>query len=150
MKPFTLLPYVGADPISFDMTPEDISKLLGTPSRIVTNFLGEQDEERGKISIRYSKLDGKVVEVAFLPGTTLLFQGHSLFEEKDLVDFLMKHDMHPVEFLGFLVFFELGIATGGFHDQDDSQKAITVFRKGRWDEFRNKATPFVPHSGSGG
>lgn len=144
MKTFTLRPYIGADPVTFEMTVKDVAKVLGPAKQVRTTDLDERDEVRGKVSVRYSSSDGKAIELAFLPGATLLFQSHDLFTEEHIVDFLIQHDTQPFECLGFLIFLKLGITLTGFHDQAESQRAITVFRRGRWDELREEMTPFHP------
>lgn len=65
MISFVLRPYVGADPITFDMQPVDDQHLLGIHD-----------------------------EVSFVPGTLLFFEDLSLFvfEEQDLLTFLMAFD----------------------------------------------------------
>lgn len=142
MKPFVLTPYKGAEPIAFGMTPSDVASILGPPEDVGRNDLGERSETRNGISIRYSQEGEKVVEIGFVPGTRLLFDGRSLLDENDLIDVLIEHDPIPYEFVGFLIFFGLGITVTGFHDEDESQKAITVFREGRWDEYRQEAVPW--------
>ncbi len=140
---FTLMPYVGASPIFFGMSIDDVAHVLGKPDRVHTNYLGERDENRGLIGVRYSATDEKVVELGFVPGTKLLFDSSNLFECENLMNILMSHDSHPYELLGFIIFMDLGIAVGGYHDNDDSQKAITVFCKGRWDRYREEFNDFT-------
>jgi len=142
MMEFSIHPYEGASPITFEMTAAAVEALLGPPDVVRLNELGERDELRGKISVRYSSVDNKVVEIAFVPGVAVSLHGCSLFEAQDLVDFLLNLDPYPLEFVGFLIFLRLGITVTGFHDQDEAQKAITVFREGRWDEFRREAQVF--------
>jgi hypothetical protein len=42
--------------------------------------------------------------------------------------------------LGFLVFTRLGVTTTGYHDDDESQRALTIFPRGTWDLLLEKAT----------
>ena len=147
MTEFVLQPYVGAIPVTFEMSPADVQQLLGSPARIETNGLGEREEEwhdekdwRDSVTVRYSKIDGKVEEIAFLPAAKLIYQGHDLFRDEGVIDFLSQYDI-PYEIVGFVVFLELGITVTGFHDNDESQKAIVVCRKGRFDAFRDELTP---------
>ncbi len=141
---FTLVPYVGPEPVTFDMTASDVERALGQAQAISLNDFGERDECRGPLSIRYSMDDGKVVELAFDPKVKVLFHGENLFEHPALIQFLLQFDSKPFEWVGFLIFLELGITVAGFHDGDESQKGITVFRKGRWDDFRNEFIVFRP------
>jgi hypothetical protein len=140
MIDFTLVPYVGARPITFDMSQFEVEGIVGPPASVETNDFGETEERRGPLTIRYSTQDLKVVEIAFLPQGRLFYQGVGLFQKADVITFLSQYD-RPFEIVGFVVFLELGITLTGFHDNDESQKAITVFREGRWDDCRGQLTP---------
>jgi hypothetical protein len=135
---FSLVPYVGAIPVTFEMSSTDVESVIGPPSSVETNFIGERDERRDGLSIRYSIADGKVVEVSFLPGVDLVFEGRNMFKEPDLVGYLRQFDQEVYEYMGFLIFLDLGITVTGFHDNDDAQKAIVAFRKGRMANYRMK------------
>lgn len=134
---FTIDPYVGALPIKFGMTPDEVEAAIGPAGRKSGNSsMQEFVEKRSEIGIRvtYSK-DGGVVEIGFLPHAKLFFEGKSLFEERDPVGILKNIDNQPLESHGFLVFMNLGITETGFHDRDPGQRAFTVFKKGRWNEL---------------
>jgi hypothetical protein len=45
----------------------------------------------------------------------------------------------PYEDVGYIIFYKLGIAVTGFHDNDESQKAITIFEEGYWDDSKETA-----------
>ena len=47
-----------------------------------------------------------------------------------------------MEYVGFIVFLGLGLTLTGFHDGNDSQRAVTAFARGRWDHLRSKLRPF--------
>lgn len=146
MVEFDISPYQGALPITFWMTPSDVERLLGQAKCVDRNFLAERNEDRDDLSIRYSDSDGKVAEIAFLPHAVVRLHGHSLFDEPDLVSLLLSLDPKPLESHGFLIFLTLGLTIAGFHDNDPSQRSITVFRHGRWDEVLKRATPWSPSS----
>ncbi len=137
---FIFKPYIGAEPILFGMTSEEVLTLFNTIPRIKTNYLGERDEDRDGIAIRYSKDKNTVVEIAFLPNSKLIFNGQQLFgidAVKDPIKYLMNYDKSPKETDGFVVFLELGLTITGFHDGNIEQRAITLFSKGRWDKYLN-------------
>jgi len=85
-----------------------------------------------------------VVEVGFRPRTVhLKFRGTDVWtsdEQKDPLWQLLRQDPQPVEFRGFLVFKALGVTVTGYHDDDESQRAITCFVRGRWDELLARCT----------
>jgi hypothetical protein len=140
MSSFLLDPYIGALPVTFNMSPEDVSHILGAPDSVRLNKASERDERRGPVAIRYSSNDHKVVEISFLPTAHVFLQGEDLFRNDNAIGFVSQYD-RPLEFVGFVVFLDLGITLAGFHDKDDSQKAISAFRKGRWDKFRDRLSP---------
>ncbi len=86
-----------------------------------------------------------MVEIAFLPAAHLFFQGVDLFRHGQLIEFLSQCDQ-PFENVGFVAFFKLGISVTGFHDDDDSQKAIVVYRAGRIDDWRSRFRPLQRNS----
>ena len=139
---FELLPYRGASPIHFNMCVADVEATLGPPDNVSENSLGERDEARGSIGIRYSSDDGYVAEIALMSDSSLFFKGKDLLADPPPLAFLLQCDPQPLEFLGFLVFLKLGITTTGFHDNDAAQKALTIFRQGRWNDY---ADHFVPY-----
>jgi hypothetical protein len=53
---------------------------------------------------------------------------------------LLRLDPEPVERLGLLVFRRLGVTTTGYHDDDESDRALTVYAPGTWDEQLLMAT----------
>jgi hypothetical protein len=140
---FVLRPYIGADPLSFDMDSFAVAAVLGPPQAVKINRLGERAENRRGVGIRYSAADGKVAEIGLVPSESLVFEGHDLLHNPDPVGVLMTFDPVPLESVGFLVFLELGVTLTGFHDDDVSQQAATIFRRGRWDDVRSRMVPFV-------
>jgi hypothetical protein len=55
-----------------------------------------------------------------------------------------KGEMHsyadPLESLGFLVFLRLGFTTTGYHDDDESQRTLVLFKEGARAELLSEAT----------
>ncbi len=127
---FFIEPYIGVKPILFGMVQTQVKSILGDYEIANFDSLSQTYEEiRGGCAIRYSIPDWTVVELSFLPEEHLFFNNKNLFQEKDLITFLLKFDSNPIDYLGFLTFFDLGITVTGYHDDED-QKAITVFKKG--------------------
>ncbi|NHZ93646.1 hypothetical protein F2P45_32300 [Massilia sp. CCM 8733] len=110
-------------------------------------MLGERHESRFETGIRltYGKLDNGLVELGFSSELTeLTFQGHPLFLEpsKKIFKVMIELDGAPYELLGFIILLNLGITMTGFHDDDEEDKAVTVFARGRWDEKLKKMNRF--------
>ena len=138
---FLYSPYVSVGTIKFGMTNEEVDKMQGKADSISVDGKGEVEEDRGNISIRYD--DEGVAEIAFSSGCFLEYDGCNLNKLDNLVQFLMKRDRKPFECLGFLIFKGLGLAISGYHDGDDEQKAITAFKRGRWDSMTEYFSEYV-------
>jgi hypothetical protein len=79
--------------------------------------------------------DAGVVEAYFLPATEISVSGIEVYKDAQALRKLCALDGAPKEFLGFIILLNLGITLTGFHDGDESQKAITAFASGRWDRL---------------
>ena len=136
---FDIQPYVGALPIRFGLPRSEVPALLGLPAPAIR----KKADHFGSVRVAYYGTDS-VVEIGFVPrGIILRFMGTELWNERTIADpvpLLLQHDPEPVESDGFLVFPVIGVTVTGFHDGDESQRAVTVFRRGHWDEFLPAAT----------
>jgi hypothetical protein len=136
MATFDIHVYSGVNDILFGASPSDVATKFGPPKRMRTTPLGELEETRGSFFCRYAQW--RLVEVSFGPEESVSFAGVDLFHSPTALETLLLSDPDPGELHGFLVFLKLGIAITGIHDGDTSQLAVTVFPKGRWDEFLSK------------
>jgi hypothetical protein len=138
---YDIRPGNGAGPVGFGMRPDQVASVLGPPDETGYNSQGEVQEYRGELAVRYDDAFG-VVELAFGPALDVTLQGRQLFADGDPVSVLLAADPRPVECLGFLVFLSLGVTITGYHDGDVDQRALTVFRPGRWDALSEHFEPF--------
>ena len=136
-----LLPYRGTSLVKFGATPDDVESVLGPAQRTKKTRAGNRMEYRETCRVEYSNED-KVVEMTFWPPGTLLLDSRNLLQGSDQVKRLSVHDKHPLEHVGFVVFYELGLAMTGFHDGDKGQEAITIFSKGKWDDSKENMRPY--------
>ena len=81
-------------------------------------------------------MDDALVEIAFLKTAKVMLNGIDVFGDPGSFARIAELDDEVFEFYGFLVFFGLGITLTGFHDKDEAQKALTMFHRGRWDQFK--------------
>jgi hypothetical protein len=123
------------------MSARDVRTVLGDPRREGRNERGELDQSWGDVSIRYSVDRGQVVEVGLNPPAIAQFAEGKLFELPDPIALLQLHDPNPMEYLGFVVFLNLGLTLTGLEDADNSQRAVTAFARGRWDQLVPKMRP---------
>jgi len=130
-----------------DITPQGIRPdLIGRSRRETDAMLGEgqasrQGLLRGEHDIIYPAAharaafrNGHTVEISFVPPAPILFRLQRLFDHPQLWRDIAAMDLSARESLGFLVLPTLGITLTGFHDDDVSQLALTVFEHGRWDD----------------
>lgn len=137
---FTLEPHVGALPIRFGMSQNEVSRVLGPPKRVTTNFLEEREEQWDSVFIRYSG-SGGVIDLSLVPPATLHFHGNELLNAPDPIVVLLGSDPDPFEWVGSVIFLAIGVSLTGYHDGDHSERAITIFAPGRYDDYRSQLTP---------
>lgn len=142
-------PYVGVGQVRLGMTPDEVAAVLGPPddSELIAD-MGEIREQREQAALQavYSAGDKRLVELGFSPPIARLeFDGVPLFAARsdDALGRVIQHDPSPLTIHGFVVFFGLGLTMTGFHDDDETQKAVTVFAKGRWDRVKPRMQKFV-------
>ena len=134
---FEIVSYVGARPLLFGMTEDQVESAVGHPFKTGVNNRGERKSEYGVFSTTVSEGD-KLVEVGFSSDAEVLIHGMELFRQPEAFPKLLQEDSCPYEYVGFVILLDLGITLGGFHDNDPYQRAITAFARGRWDHFKNK------------
>jgi hypothetical protein len=146
MRDFDLSPFVGALPIAFGMTRNDVHAILDLPdvSFPVWDKSGTCDGRHTlRMNVGYDN-SGIVNHVGFGPGgVNLRILGSELWtaaNQPDPKSTLLKLDPDPLERVGFLLFTRLGITTTGYHDDDESQRAIRVYPRGTHDDFLKEAT----------
>ena len=138
---FDLRPFVGALPIRFGMSKQDVQAILGAPERSQARFQDKGIREfrfKAGVVIGYD-VAGGVEDVEFMsecPELSVLGEAYRTPEMRDDPNrLLIRHDPDPVETNGILVFLKLGISTGGYHDnsENESSRTITISRAGTWD-----------------
>jgi hypothetical protein len=146
MQNFDIHPFVGALPIAFGMNRDNVHAILGSPDSTSTtwNNSGSSDHWNASgMNVGYDN-SGIVDHVGFGPGrVSLRILGTELWTDDHQADpnsVLLQLDSEPLERVGFLFFTRLGVTTTGYHDDDEYQRAITVYPRGKEDDFLKKAT----------
>ena len=143
---FEIIPLSGAGNLSFGMTPIQVAQVLGAPDQASTNHLKQRTEFRSFMNVAYTPdQQEKLCHIGFgrqMEDITL--KGINFFksEPTEVLKKLMSIDGTPFLYMGFIVFLNLGITLTGFHDNDLSQKAITLFEQGAWDKRIEKMKEF--------
>ena len=148
LERFEIVPLVGTTSVQFGMVPDEVAVRLGSPDQTTKNYLRQRVEFRSFMNIAYS-LDAfpRLCNIGFgRQMENVIFKEVNLFQSPStqVIEHLATFDESPLEYLGFVVFLELGLALTGFHDQDESQKAVSLFEKGAWDRKRDRMKEFIP------
>ena len=138
---FKIESYIGALPVRFGMQADEVLAILGEPEKKSTNFRKETTYDYDWVNVGFDK-SNSAAHVGFVPGANVEYDGLPLFSQ-DAFHQLLRLDADAKEVLGFIVLLNLGIAFTGFHDNDNSQKAVSVFVKGAYDDLRHKMKEFV-------
>ncbi|WP_305812890.1 hypothetical protein [Photobacterium leiognathi] len=136
--------YKSFGPVKFGMSETEVVNQLGKPVSIRTNNENELEYYYDELIVRYDANSKHVREGTLLPQILGRFQVNDLTLnwKDDLFATLCQRDGDPYEFYGYIVLFKLGITLTGFHDGDDSQKAISAFRSGDWDQLKGDMKAF--------
>ncbi|MEZ5300618.1 MAG: hypothetical protein R3F11_08160 [Verrucomicrobiales bacterium] len=94
------------------------------------------------VTVGFDKDTGVATHFGLGRFSSVYFQGLDVFGDdaawRSIVG--MSSDCH--EWVGFVICCDLGIRLSGFHDDDHSQLAISMFPKGDYDRHRPKFKPF--------
>jgi ribosomal protein S18 acetylase RimI-like enzyme len=140
---FAIEPYASVGPVRFGASEDQVQAVLGEPR---SSSKSERNPDERSVWYRDARVsfdaDG-VAEISLAPPSTVTLGGYNLFEDGDAWRKLCALDGAPGEVVGFLVLKNLGVALTGLHDGDESQLAVTAFRRGSWDSLAMK--PFAAH-----
>ena len=135
--------YQSFGPLVFDITTKDECVIyLGKPTRINRNRKGAEEYHYEHYIIRFDPETQTMFECTLLPKAVASINNIKVTWDKKFLAQVCKQDDAPQDIFGFIVLRQLGIAITGIHAEDDSQMAISVFRKGRFDHLLSDAVPF--------
>lgn len=141
MTVFDIRPFHGVGPLELGMQPEDVHRVLGEPRSVSRSRQGERSDNYPHLTASYAKGTDKLVELGIGSQVDVRFQGVSLFSDPRALDVLVAADGGPLESVGFIVFPSIGVVLADFDSDQDSDRVVGVFEKGRWDAASNM-TPF--------
>jgi hypothetical protein len=139
---FEIVSYVGALPLKFGMTEEEVARIIGLPSVKMKNRKGEPDHDHGFCAVGYDKDTNRANFFGFRPPTNISYEGMPMFDNPTALNALVARDGEAFEFVGFVLLLNLGISLSGFDDNDQSQLAVNVFERGRFEKYRSQFKPF--------
>lgn len=139
---FEINPYVGPLPLRLGMTQDQVAEVLGQPQVVSKNRLGEPTHNFDFCAVGYDKDTLSANYFGFTPGGSVAYKGVSLFNNPNALRFMLEEDGEPIEFVGFILLLKLGVSLSGFHDNDQSQLAVNMFERGRFEKYRSQFKPF--------
>lgn len=135
-------PYISVGPIRFGMSIEEIQKILGEPKKTIKSPMQQVREVRENLIIFYSVKNQTVEEISCSPGINVYYHNKNIIQD-NILFYLKQFDNDPYEGIGTIVFFKLGVATSGYHNNDESQKNVTFFKQGVWDDVKPRLKPYL-------
>lgn len=141
---FDLQPYVGAGPLRFSMSREEVHGLLGVPNRSWTMRSGNIAESWPEVVIRYEKETQCIIEMEFKSSAQIEYQGIKLFEDAEAFRELVELDGAALQGTGTVVLPRLGISTGDdLGDPTSADRSVCLFRRGLWDSAIGRLTSYA-------
>lgn len=144
MQEHIITSYVGVGPLKFGMTKGEVHKILGEPLSVEKSLFSEETKEfwsENGLQLTFSETGESLLEISLSPNLPdVQLNGLKLFEVPGAHAFKVLHewDNAPLSIAGANIFLKLGLAAGGFLEEDDNDKSVTVFAKGRWDWLSKK------------
>ena len=143
---FEIHSFEGALPLRFGMSPSEVSSILGSPPVSAPNWQGTLTHDYVTPQLDLNVIfggDGQTADhFGFGRGASVRFRGLDFFSDRSAWRRLLTLSSDYHECSGMLVFCDIGIALGGFHDDYEDELAVTVFPRGAWEEFRPKFKPY--------
>ena len=129
-------PYIGVPPLIFGMSMKEAVAILGEPQarQISTYGLAGQQLVYDEINLAFDT-DERLFQIGFDRhySGSLLFNDVDLLRHPDALKRLSEIDDKPYIWVGFILFMSLGIRLGGYHEQADEGRTISIFHRGRYD-----------------
>lgn len=139
---FDIKPYEGVGPFRFGMNEDEVRAHIRQDIKRVIDREGNICYQLIECRMCFDKETEKLVSIGLYPESNAMYDGLQLFHDESAFVKMIKLDGSPFETVGFIVLLNLGMTMAGYHDNDESQKSITVFTRGLWDKFRDSFNPF--------
>lgn len=139
MKEWNIVSYEGIGPISLNLSLDQVIEKIGSPSSKIKTIRGNS----------FIFMDG-IIKIAFgnnynieSIGISLNDEIHPTFHNIDIFGYdnieilkkLNNIEGDVFEAYGILIFKNSGFTISGVHDEDDSQKAVSLFSRARISDF---------------
>jgi hypothetical protein len=141
---FEIHSFEGALPLRFGMSPEEIESALGAPRVRSRNRKKHLRLSYDTFDVGFTPDDGSANHFGFGRGSSVTFRGIAFFTDPTAWRGLLSISSDVALCYGVLVFSDLGISLGGFHDGYDDELAVTAFPRGAFEHLRSSFTPYEP------
>ena len=147
VRKFQIESFVGALPLRFGMTPNEVIGTIGAPDHQGLNYFGNltlhYHSKRLDLNIGFDKSSGLATHFGFGKRSSVTYRDHDFFGDPQAWRRVVHLSSDCHEWVGIIILADLGITLSGFHDSDSSQLAVCVFREGDYDPDRSKFKPFI-------
>jgi hypothetical protein len=129
-------PYVGIGSLYLGMASRDVVNCIGLPVR-------ERIKKGRKVytfddcRLSFSKCD-ELEEIELFSNFVVGYKGESVFKNNGVLKKMIHDDGAPVEIFGTVLLLTLGVSFWGFDEAELDVRTISLFRKGYWDDYREK------------
>jgi hypothetical protein len=144
-------PYIGVPPLTFGMTITDAINLLGSPKSKEVNTFGPKGQELAFEEVRLAfDAEERLYQIGFDKSYegNLLFNNIDILRHPEALKTLLEADGEPFIWVGFVMLMKLGIRLGGYHENADGGRTISIFNRGRYDSKIPRFRPFQIGTGS--
>ncbi len=136
--------YSDVNGVCFGAHEAEVIAKFGTPIERGVTHDGELELRFDRFVIRFDALSREFRECSLLPGCMAKINGSPVIWAPDYVRWLEAIDPDLKEVLGFTLSLKLGLALSGFDDDDElSERAVHAFRRGDWDQFKDRMKAHV-------
>ncbi|MCF7789057.1 MAG: hypothetical protein K9N47_23235 [Prosthecobacter sp.] len=139
-------PYIGAPPLRFGITTKEASAILGEPGSVQINTAGPAGREFTFDEMRLAfDTNDHLYQIGFDKNFTgtLLYNGTDILRHSEALKLLSEIDGKPCVWVGFIMLMNLGLRLGGYHEEADEGRTVSIFNRGRYDSKISRLTPFV-------
>lgn len=141
----TFEPYIGAPPLSFGITIAEAIEILGEPESREVNTFGPKGQELtfDEMLLAFD-VDERLYQIGFDESYTgnLFFEDIDLLRDPEALLKLAEVDGEPFISVGFVMLMSLGLRLGGYHENADEGRTVSIFNRGRYDSAVARFKPF--------
>ncbi len=133
--------YEGLQNLSFGANADAVRSAFGAPKMTRTNRSGEELFHYDGFVICLAS--GRFREITIEEECGFSLNGIGISWTEEGLKELCQRDNSPKICFGAVVLLDLGVSLTGIGEMDSSERAVSLFRKGDWDEFTNEMVPYT-------